>query len=275
MTSGSDKHDADNASADNSPEDDPRPSVDDEGEDEVSALGPETEWVPNFPVIRKLDYWWYRLERWVCGGMFLIMTLLVFAAVVSDIFGTRRNWTDLLVLYGLVYLGVRTRTVKEGERAPSQPKSLVLAAIVTAVIAGLTYLYTTRYPGGFVFAQKLALVMMLWVALLGASLATYERAHLALEMGEKIWPRRILHFVKAFAHALTSAFCLALFYLSWNLISFHMDMPTTIKGNLWLSKAMALSIMPYTFAAMAIRLAAQSYTLARKLDEPKEEQLPT
>ena len=42
--------------------------------------------------------------------------------------------------------------------------------------------------------------MMMWVALLGASMATYERSHLALEMGEKIWPQKWLRYVKAVAH---------------------------------------------------------------------------
>lgn len=247
----------------------------DEPAERERPLVSETEWTPNYPLIRKLDEWWYRGERLLCGAMFLAMTLLVFAAVVSDIFGTRRSMLDIVVLFGFVYLGVRTRTVKEGEKRLNQAMSVGVAAGITAAVAGLTYLYVKQYPGGFVFAQKLALVMMLWVALLGASMATYERAHLALEMGEKIWPRKLLHWVKAFAHALTSAFCVALFLLSLNLIGFHMDMPTTIKSNLWLAKWQALLIMPYVFGAMSIRLAAQSYTLARKMDKPQQEQLPT
>lgn len=245
------------------------------GEGDDSELSPEVEWTPNYPVIRKLDEWWFKAERIVCGVMFLVMALLVFAAVVSDIFGIRRQGIDLVVLFGLVYLAIRTRELREGETRPSHPVTLALAAVITAAIAGAVYLYVKRYPGGFVFAQKLALVMMLWVALLGASMATYERTHLALEMGEMVWPRRLLHLVRAFAHAVTSAFCIGLLMLSVNMVQQNMDTGEVIRGLEWMPLWLAVSIMPYTFAAMAVRLLAQSFTVATRSAKPQEEQLPT
>ena len=36
-----------------------------------------------------------------------------------------------------------------------------------------------------------------------------------------------------------------------------------------------LVILPYTFAAMAVRFVAQSYTTTRRQAKPEEEQLPT
>lgn len=235
----------------------------------------EDRWEPNFPHIRRLDELWYRGERLLCGAMFLAMALMVFAAVVTDIFGTRRSLIDVVVLFGAAYLAVRTRTVKEGETRPSQRRSLAIAALVTAAVAGVVYVYTEQFPGGFVWAQKLALVMMLWVALLGASMATYERAHLSLEMGEAIWPKRVLHIVKALAHAITSAFCIALLLLSIRMVGDQLGWGATIKANQWLPSWVALSILPYTFGAMSVRLLAQTYTLAKRLDKPAAEQLPT
>jgi len=245
------------------------------GEGDGSGLSPEVEWAPNFPLIRKLDEWWFRAERIVCGTMFLVMALLVFAAVVSDIFGIRRQWTDVVVLYGFVYLAIRTRELREGESRPSHPLTVALALVVTAFIAGVVYLYVERYPGGFVFAQKLALVMMLWVALLGASMATYERTHLALEMGEMVWPRRLLHLVRAFAHAVTSAFCIGLLILSINMVGQNHGTGEVIRGLEWMPLWFAVLIMPYTFGAMAVRLLAQSFTVATRSEKPKEEQVPT
>ena len=242
-----------------------------------TELGPELEWRPNYPLIRRIDAIWYAFERLVCGVMFLTMALLVFAAVVSDVFGTRREWSDLLVLYVFAYLGVRTREVRFelGEEKPGPWVSLAIAAAITAGVAGAVVLYVERYPGGFVFAQKLALVMMLWVALLGASMATYERTHLALEMGEMLWPRPLLHLVKALAHAVTSAFCLALFVLSMQMVFHDHSSDERILGLIWMPLWVAVLIMPYAFADIAIRMLAQSFTRATRGERPMDEQIPT
>lgn len=246
-----------------------------QGEGNGPGLSPEVEWTPTYPLVRKLDELWFKGERIVCGTMFLLMALLVFAAVVSDIFGIRRQWSDLVALFGLVYLAIRTRSVRAGESRPSHPASFGIAAALTAAIAGVVYLYVERYPGGFVFAQKLALVMMLWVALLGASMATYERTHLALEMGEMVWPSRLLHVVRAFAHAVTSAFCIGLLLLSLNMVAHNQETGEVIRGLEWMPLWFAVVIMPYTFAAMAMRLLAQSFTVLTRTEKPKEEQIPT
>jgi TRAP-type C4-dicarboxylate transport system permease small subunit len=239
------------------------------------AGSPPAAWVPTYPTIRRLDELWYKAERIVCGAIFLFMSLLVFAAVVRDAFATRHEWMDVVILFGLVWLAVRTRTVKEGERKLDHVKSLIAAVVVTAAIAGGVYFYTESFPEGFVFAQKLALVMMLWVALLGASMATYERAHLALELGEKIWPKAMLRYVKAFAHAVTSAFCLALAILSYQLVSANAHEGAFIEANEWLPRWTAFLVMPYVFGAMAVRMLAQSVTLATDAAEPEEDRLPT
>lgn len=241
----------------------------------MSELEREAEWSPNFPRLRALDDRWYRAERFLCGVMFLAMALMVMAAVITDMFGTRRSIIDVVVLFGLVYLAVMTRTIREGEKSMKGKRGLLIAVGITAAVAGATYIYTEAFPSGFVWAQKLALVAMIWVSLLGASLATYERAHLALELGEKIWPRKILHFVKAAAHGVTSAFCVVLLVLSIRMVMDQKGWEATIEANDWLPTWVAILILPYAFAAMAVRFLAQTYTLATKKDQPLKEQVPT
>lgn len=238
-------------------------------------LSPEVDWTPNFPRIRKLDAWWHKGEMWLCGIMFLVMGLLVFAQVITASFGTRRELIDVVVLFGLVYIGTRTRVLKDGERRLSHGGSLAWAAIITACLTGLLYVYTEHGPRSLVWAQKVSLVAMLWVSLLGASMATYERAHLALELGEKLWPRKVLQYVNAAAHAVTSAFCLLLFWLSMKMLLGPVVLGQSIEPLTWLPKWTAIIIMPYAFGAMAIRVAAQAVTLATGTSKPKQEQLPT
>jgi TRAP-type C4-dicarboxylate transport system permease small subunit len=238
-------------------------------------LRAEVAWTPNYPRIRALDAAWFRVEQAVCGVMFLGMALMVFLAVLTDIFGTRREWIDLVVLFGVCYIGVRTRAVKQGETRPDHLRSLAWAAGIAAAVAVLVYFYTERYPGGFVWAQKLALVVMLWVALLGASMATHERTHLSLEMGEKLWPRRVLHLINGIAHAVTSVFCLLMLWVSINMVVTTRELGQVIEANLWLPRWVALLIVPYAFLAMSVRLLAQTYAVTTRTSRPKDEELPT
>ncbi len=230
---------------------------------------------PTFPVIRRLDAVWHQGERLVCGVMFVVMALMVFAAVVAETFGNRRELIDVAILYLVCLVGVRTREVKEGERRLDWPMSLGVALGVTAVIAGVVWAYTEYYTGGFIWAQKLALVMMVWVALLGASMATYDRSHLALEMGEKLWPAAWLRYVKAAAHLATSAFCVFALYGSWKLVEAQRGEHTTIIGIDWLPHWVAFLAMPYAFGAMAVRFLAQMVTTASDTAEAVEDRLPS
>jgi TRAP-type C4-dicarboxylate transport system permease small subunit len=231
--------------------------------------------VPSFPLIRKIDNAWYRLERIVCSVLFLAMATLVFAAVVTETFGNRREWSDAAILLGVVLLGVRTRAVKSGEQRLGWPVSVAVAVAVTGAVIGLLELYLWWSTGGLIWAQKLTLVMMIWVALLGASMATYERSHLSLEMGEKVWPRKWLRFIKAISHGVTSGFCVVCLLLSIYLVQSQADQGLRIDANRWLHTWQAFLIMPYTFAAMAVRFLAQAVTTATGSAAPEEDRLPT
>lgn len=254
--------------------------------DAGAPLAPAVDWKPNHPLLRRIDQLWCLGERWLCGAMFLTMSLLVFLGVVASVFAGRREWVDVVVLFGFTWLALRTRAVKEGERRLSHPLSLAIAAGVTAALSGLVVVYTDRYPGGITEVRPLALCMMLWVALLGASIATFERGHLALEMGEKLWPARIRHIIRALARGLAAGCCLLLFYLSWVAVKqrygFWASSSQGLRSDIvpglteWGVPAWAvLAIMPYTFAAMTVRMLAQSVTIAMRRDKPLEEKLPS
>lgn len=55
------------------------------------------------------------------------------------------------------------------------------------------------FPNGLVWSQPFALALLLWVALVGASLATKAKAHIVLEVADRIWPASIHPFVKVFS----------------------------------------------------------------------------
>lgn len=232
-------------------------------------------WTPTFPLIRRIDHYWYLGERLLCGGMFLFMALLVFGSVVQEAYVTRREWSDVVILFVICVLGARTRAVKDGERVPGWGRVMIHAVLATAVVVGLVYGAIWLLDGRSVEIQKLALVMMIWVALLGASMATYERSHLSLEMGEKLWPQKVLHLVKATGHGVAAAFCAAAFLLSIDLVRSQMKLNDIVIGVEWLPTWQAFLVVPYAFCAMAVRFLAQAATIATGKAEPMEERLPT
>jgi len=263
--------------------------------DHKSGLSPEVEWTPNFPRLRAIDQRWCAVERAVCGVMFLLMSLLVFAAVVASVFANRGNWMHGVVFFGVMFTACMTRVVKDGEVARPHTerliRSLLISAIVTGVAVAAVKYYLEAFPGGLPQAPAFALCMMLWVALLGASITTYERSHLALEFGEKLWPARYLHVVKAAGRAVAAMCCIFLLYLSFVEVNFRYELwenggrnadivpglahMKLFGGDVSLPQWIVLVIIPYTFAAMTIRFLAQTYTLGTRAAKPEEEQLPT
>lgn len=236
---------------------------------------------PSFPLMRKIDAAWYRGERWLCGFMFLAMALIVFMAVVRDVFGTRHDWWDALVFFLLVWGGATTRLVRPGEKKRSVLFNVIASALITAAVGGLVELYTKLLPGGFPWAPKMALCLMLWVAFLGASMATYEKAHIALEAGEKLWPKSVARYVKILAHFVTTAFCVVLFLLSiisllehhetWTATDGHGDTVPTLD---WLPQWAVFLVFPYVFLAMTVRFFAQMVTIANGTAQPHADDLP-
>ncbi len=232
-------------------------------------------WTPTYPAIRRLDELWYQGERLLCGGMFLLMALVVFGSMLQESFGSGLTAKSVAVIAGLSWLGVLTRRVDAGQARPSLGRGLALAAGVAVVTIGLVLAVSWLFEGHSIMVQKLALVMMIWVALLGASMATYQRSHLSLEMGEKVWPTRLLPYVKAFAHGVTAAFCIAAAILSIRLVIDQRARGITIDDAEWLGLWQAFLIAPYAFAAMAVRFLAQSVTQGTGRAAPVEETLPS
>lgn len=247
----------------------------------TSPDAPTPERPASFPLMRKLDAAWYRGEQVLCAAMFLAMALIVFVAVVRDVFVTHNDLThilpDLAICWGITFAALMTRVRRFEEIRRrlhhAAARNAVIAVVVTAAVAGLLALYLEVLPGGFYWAPKMALCLMLWVAFLGASMATHEKAHLALEFGDKIWPKAAVRWVKVFAHAVTSAFCAVLFILGVMSLIGHYDSwdaaggeGATVASLDWLPEWAVYLIFPYVFLAMTIRFLAQTVTVATGTD---------
>lgn len=99
-------------------------------------------------------------------------------------------------------------------RARQSRRPWLLAAGITVVLTGAVQLLVRGLPNGLVWSQQMALCFMLWVGMMGASLGTRDRAHIAFELAGKIWPRRLRRPAELLARILSAAFALFLAFLA-------------------------------------------------------------
>lgn len=227
--------------------------------------------------LRRVDYVLWQGERWLAAVLFLFMTALMFLNVVHRVidrqlaraeangYGTI-TW-EIAILVVVCIAGARTSPRKDGSRRP-WALCLGVGIAAAAVCVGFVWAVMKVFPNGLVWGPFVAMCAMLWVALLGASIATYERRHLTLEMGEKIWPKKLLKYIKALSLLAAVVACVVLLLLAYKSLTAHRAdwIHNPLTGHIEDTKIprwVVFLIFPYTFIVMAARFlgqAAQSAT---------------
>lgn len=191
-----------------------------------------------------------------------VMGLVVFFDVLHRVTSRDLPWAwrgawAVIALFG-VYGALRLRG-----QAPSVKTWGLAAAIVGLLYAGIL-LFHLAVPNGLVWSQTLGLVLMLWVGVIGASMATREHRHLALDLGSKLWPQKLLPAVQGVGNVVTSLFCLALGVLAVVSVRDHLrdwndtDGAGGVFPAMPIPKWLAFAGVPVGFGLMAVRFFAQA-----------------
>lgn len=127
------------------------------------------------------------------------------------------------------------------------------------VVYGIAQLLVRLLPNGMVWSQPVALVLTLWVAFIGASMATYEHKHLKVEAVIRKLPVHLRNNVGAVSAWLTAAFCFGLMWVSIRYVRFNYEEYVTTQGQggllpgLSLPKYAAYLALPLSFGTMCAR----------------------
>ncbi len=205
----------------------------------------------------RVDGWIYRFERWAVAAMLAVMGSVVFLDVVYRVSATTDSplVPDSLeaslgsaaapVWGGLIFavLGVLAFRTRGSEGAA--PKGLA----VGAAFGVLLFAYIKLLPNGIVWSQTLALSLTLWMGMTGACIAAYQRRHLALDVGSKLWPPSLAPKVSALGHFVTAAFCLLVVVLGILSVFGSGSGEARIPGHLdsWVDSEFASGTMTGTF----------------------------
>lgn len=159
-----------------------------------------------------------RVEHVVVAMVLAVMGSVVFLDVVTRSVAGKGPafWAACLVI-GAVAGALAGRSRKTPVAAP------VSAAAGVAAAAALCAL-PLAFPNGLIWSQPLALALTLWLGTIGASIAAYERRHLALDIGAKLWPARFAPIAAGIGHLVTAVFCVVLLGLAWrSMFGFELD----------------------------------------------------
>ena len=124
---------------------------------------------------------------------------------------------------------------------------LVLLLLLAVAQIGLRVFADT----GFVWAEPVSRLMVMWLALLGALAATRERRHIAIDALPRLLPPRGRRVAWAVSQASAAAACGLLAWLAADLLLLEWEAPGLLPGGIpgWAG----MLVMPPAFALMALR----------------------
>lgn len=211
--------------------------------------------------LERLDDALYRAEKRVVATMLAVMGCAVFLDVVHRISTREGSFLANPFVVGVSaaivsVLALNTRGV---------PMALPKGAAAGVAVVSAQLLFVKLLPNGLVWSQTLALALTLWLGTIGASLAAHDRRHLAMDVGQKLWPPALAPRAAAVGHGVTAMFCAMLLWLGTRSVLAHWDLWSSTDGaadnlsGLAIPKwAPALSI-PYGMLALTFRFSLDAW----------------
>ncbi|MBM4341888.1 MAG: TRAP transporter small permease subunit [Deltaproteobacteria bacterium] len=248
--------------------------------------------------VDRLDRAVYRAEQALCGGLFVAMVLVMGLYVVHRVFSREQGRLSTAVLkiaaalghapdhafvHGPVSLGlnlalgfalaVLAMRTSAATRGLPWSRALAGAAGLVASGAAAVWLVLTLLPNGLVWGPSGALVGMLWTGFVGASLATYEKKHLALELADKLWPAPAQRWVKGGALVLTTGLCALLAALAWVSLRDHFGTwlgdpeAGTLQPTVW-PRWVLLLALPVSWTMISLRFLGEGARVLAGIEPP-------
>ena len=132
-------------------------------------------------------------------------------------------------------------------------EEMILVSLLLAMIslAFAQIVLRNGFDDGIVWADSLLRIMVLWIALIGAVVASRDQRHINIDLISRFLPpvgKRVAGVVSAL---FTMLICVALAWYSFDFVKMEYESPSPAFAQVptWLCE----SIMPIAFALMAIR----------------------
>lgn len=241
-------------------------------------MGPVPQDTPLPSLWRRLDDGVYVLERAVVVLATGLMVVLVFLSVVWRLFAAPSRGVDpgfvqdvLLGLPGklLVWSALCVFAMRTARRQDPLWRVFAIGVGVAVGTTALSFLFVYLLPSGLIFSQRLALGLMMWVILLGCSMAARDRRHIMIQAAQKIIPERLLRAHAALSLVAAAGFTAFLWYVSSkyaleNLRDWYAsDMESGVFESIALPYWAVTSAVPVGFGLTSLRFLSQAFCIWR------------
>lgn len=134
---------------------------------------------------------------------------------------------------------------------------LVALLLAMIVLAGVDILARWLFGGGISWVPPLLRVMVLWLGLLGALLATRTREHISIDLVSRLASEKVNRYLGAICQAFAAVICFIIAYHSQLFVGVAREF-----GDFAFQQVPAWPlqlIIPISFAGMGLRFTAHSY----------------
>jgi C4-dicarboxylate transporter, DctQ subunit len=130
------------------------------------------------------------------------------------------------------------------------------AALISALASMLTLaivqiVLRNFFDSGFLWAESFLRILVLWVAILGAMVATREDNHINIDALSRYIPRKLQPLARFLTSLFAAAICATVAWYSFVFVQYEYQDKTVAFANVptWACQ----SIMPFGFSVMALR----------------------
>lgn len=127
----------------------------------------------------------------------------------------------------------------------------MLALVSMLVMALLQIVMRNLFDSGFLWAESFLRILVLWVAMLGAMVATRERNHISIDILSRFLQGNSLVALRVATNVFSAAICFVAVFYSLELVQFEFEDETEAFAGVpvWLCQ----SIIPFAFGVMGVR----------------------
>ena len=240
--------------------------------------------------IAKLDKNIYQGERIFVTVATIVMIFAVFFGIVWNFFSTPKGkmysvvealaqeGANIALISGsitiVLWLAACVFAVKTAKTDWATSKHIIFGLGIGAGFLAFGKVLVVVLPSGLIFAQRLALCLMLWVVMLGSSMAAYTRRHIVLQAIRKLIPDHMLRQHAALGLLVASVFTLFLAIVGWDyaMINFEQWVNADMKAGKFESIPIpywAITIaIPVGFGLTLARFVGHAFFILKGVMEP-------
>lgn len=132
--------------------------------------------------------------------------------------------------------------------------AVLLLVMISLAVAQI--LLRNLFDGGLLWGDPLLRILVLWIALIGAVVASRERQHISMDVVTRFLNRKWRHYASILTGVFTAAICLILAKFTWEFVMVERESATTVFAEIpaWWCQA----VMPVAFTLIAFRYLVQA-----------------